>query len=345
MPFYEPNRSHYKLLKVLGVCFNECAVVAASQHVPSGETVVVKRTSLEKCKEDLEYVQSDIIITKQLQHENFLPYYCSFVTNSELWTVMPLMLYGSARDLLDTCFKDGIPEIGTLFILRDVLQGLDYIHNMGIIHRSIRASHILISDSGRAVLTGLRYSCVMIENGYFQKVIHEFPKDSVKNLNWLSPEILQQNLLGYYSKSDIYSTGVTACELANGTVPFSEMEYTKMLLIKLQGCSPQPVDSTNADPDDEGQANICQRTFSSNFHAFVAQSMKKDPEFRPTASQLLNHPVMKQCRKSSITFRDMLGAVSPITSQNAKDMDDLDGSEESLTKTMENLDLSESWVF
>lgn len=102
------------------------------------------------------------------------------------------MAYGSCRDLICNHFNTGLPEVAIAFILRDVLEGLDYLHKKGFIHRAIRGSHILVSANGKACLSGLRYACPIIENGKWQKNIHSFPPSTAPNLNWLSPELLEQ---------------------------------------------------------------------------------------------------------------------------------------------------------
>lgn len=153
--------------------------------------------------------------------------------------------YINPLNILTTLILTGLPELGIAFVVRDILHGLEYLHSHGFILRSLRASHILVtSPTGRCMLTGLKYSTSVVVEGKWQTIIHEYPENAKTNLNWLSPELLEQNLLGYNAKSDIYSLGITCCELANGSVPFEDLHPTEMLLDKLTGNYPKPLDST-----------------------------------------------------------------------------------------------------
>ena len=62
----------------------------------------------------------------------------------------------------------------------------------GMSCRAVRASHILVSSCGQACLSGLRYACQIVEHGRWQCSVHSFPRSTAPNLNWLSPEVLEQ---------------------------------------------------------------------------------------------------------------------------------------------------------
>ena len=193
---------------------------------------------------DIENEFKGIRFGRMLRHKNLLPIITAFVENSNLWSITPYCDAPSAGDL---CQPTGMDETVIAVIVQDILSGLDYLHDRGIIHRGVKGSHILLRpNEGKCFLTGINNSISVVEDGKWRSAVHDYPKNARDNLNWLAPEILEQNLLGYDCKSDIYSLGVTCCELANGAIPYANMEATEILLDKLTGNHPKPIDMTCA---------------------------------------------------------------------------------------------------
>ncbi|NXQ33469.1 STRAA protein, partial [Alaudala cheleensis] len=350
MSNFLPDSSCYELLTIIGRGFEDLMVVNLARYKPTGEYVTVRRVNLEACTNEMvTFLQGELHVSKLFNHPNIVPYKATFIADNELWVVTSFMAYGSAKDLICTHFTDGMTELAIAYILQGVLKALDYIHHMGYVHRSVKASHILISVDGKVYLSGLRSNLSMINHGQRLKVVHDFPKYSIKVLPWLSP-YSWENLQGYDAKSDIYSVGITACELANGHVPFKDMPSTQMLLEKLNGTVPCLLDTTTIPADeltlrmsrssasygDSGAAGSARaangepalhpylRTFSSSFHSFVEQCLQRNPDHYhtlraappclPSAGTLLSHPFFKQIkRRASEALPELLRPVTPIT--------------------------------
>ncbi|XP_057673919.1 STE20-related kinase adapter protein alpha isoform X1 [Corythoichthys intestinalis] len=351
MGSFLPDSSAYQLLAVIGQGLDHLMTVNRARYRPTGEHVAIRRIDLESCTNDMvAYLQAELHVSKLFHHHSILPYKSVFIAENELWVITPFMAYGSARELVSTYFPDGMSELTIAYILLGVLKALEYIHQMGYVHRSVKASHVLIAADGQVRMSGLRSIFSLIRHGQRAKVVHDFPQNSVKVLPWLSPEVLQQNLQGYDFRSDIYSLGITACELANGHVPFKDMPATQMLLEKLNGTVPCLLDTTTIPPEElsmkpsrsGADSGICEglggggsvggirhsngepasssssghpynRTFSPHFHAFVELCLQRDPEKRPSASALIGHPFFKQIkRRPSEALPELLRPASPI---------------------------------
>lgn len=72
---------------------------------------------------------------RQFNHPNIMYFHTAFVHNFELYVVSPLMCYGSSRDTMNNYFVTGFPELMVALILKDVAQGVEYLHKKGFIHR------------------------------------------------------------------------------------------------------------------------------------------------------------------------------------------------------------------
>ncbi|KAK6634406.1 hypothetical protein RUM43_011807 [Polyplax serrata] len=332
---YEPKPDHFDVVSLLGRCCGQIGMVLLAKHKQKS-LVAVKKFDLEKA----DHKDKEIIIMRQLKHPNVLSYEFCFVDNQSVYVVSQLCGFGSCSDLIVNHFPDGLPEMAICLILRDVLNALAYIHKKGIIHRAIRASHILVTANGKSMITGFRYAVHMVEDGKRKKYIHCFPPSSAVNLNWLSPELLEQSLDGYNEKSDIYSIGITSAELANGCVPFSDVPATLMLTEKVRGCAPQLIDQTtypfygksesendlvNSIVSPSSNCTKANRLFSDSFHQFTDLCLQRDHFVRPSAQQLQSHSFFKQIRQrhSPNLMGELLHPVMPLNESINADTDDL----------------------
>ncbi|XP_063115653.1 STE20-related kinase adapter protein beta isoform X3 [Cavia porcellus] len=309
--------------------FDNLTSVHLARHIPTGTLVTIKITNLENLSEErLKALQRAVILSHFFRHPNITTYWTVFTVGSWLWVISPFMAYGSASELLKTYFPEGMSETLIRNILFGAVRGLNYLHQNGCIHRSFKASHILLSGDGLVTLSGLSHLHSLVKHGQRHRAVFEFPQFSTSVQPWLSPELLRQDLHGYNVKSDIYSVGITACELASGQVPFQDIHRTQMLLQKLTGPPYSPVDlsifprsdsrmKTSRSGVDSGIGESVlassgthtvvsdrlhtpsSKTFSPAFVSLVQLCLQQDPEKRPSASSLLSHVFFKQAREES----------------------------------------------
>uniref|UniRef100_A0A3Q3L8N7 STE20 related adaptor beta n=1 Tax=Labrus bergylta TaxID=56723 RepID=A0A3Q3L8N7_9LABR len=229
-PNAEFHKNKLRLTRSTGRGFNNLSQVNMARHIPTGQLVAVKQTNLDECTEE-----ELVLLSRLFRHTNLLTSRLVFSSCCQLWVLTPLMAYGSADTLLRTYFPDGMSESLIAYLLYGVLKALEYLHQMGYVHRGLKASHILLSGEGRVYLSGLHSIYSMMREGKRMRAVFDMPHHSPALLPWLSPELLRQDLHGYGVKSDIYSLGIVACELVSGRVPFQDMPPTQMLLQKLRG--------------------------------------------------------------------------------------------------------------
>jgi serine/threonine protein kinase len=100
-------------------------------------------------------VQTMILV----DHPNVLKSHCSFVSDHNLWVVMPFMAGGSCLHILKAAYPDGFEELVIATILREVLKGIEYLHQQGHIHRDVKVGNPvfrLLSPSDRTFISSKR---------------------------------------------------------------------------------------------------------------------------------------------------------------------------------------------
>ncbi|KAJ1367890.1 Serine/threonine-protein kinase cst-1 [Parelaphostrongylus tenuis] len=230
-------------------------------HRESGHTLAIKKVPVDT---DLQEIIKEISIMQQCDSKYVVKYYGSYFKNSDLWIVMEYCGAGSVSDIMRLRRKT-LTEREMSAVLRDTIQGLRYLHDLKKIHRDIKAGNILLNTEGQAKLADFGVAGQLTDTMAKRNTVIGTPF-------WMAPEVIEE--IGYDTKADIWSLGITAIEMAEGRPPYADIH--PMRAIFMIPTKPPP---TFKKPDE----------WSEEFNDFIKQCLVKKPEDRKTASQLVEH--------------------------------------------------------
>ncbi len=174
-----------------------------------------------------------------------------------LWVFLELMDVGALTNMLEER-RGNIDEKVCAYILLKTLEGINYLHHRGIVHRDIKSDNILINTKGDVKIADFGYATQL--NKQKRGTVSQ-----VGTVCWMAPELIKLKKK-YNHKVDIWSLGIFAFEIAEGEPPYMKEQQAKVLYNIV---SKEPPAIRNK--------------FSANFKDFVRQCLTKDPEQRPTA--------------------------------------------------------------
>uniref|UniRef100_A0AC35TJF4 Protein kinase domain-containing protein n=1 Tax=Rhabditophanes sp. KR3021 TaxID=114890 RepID=A0AC35TJF4_9BILA len=212
--------------------------------------------------------------------------------------------------VIERNYPFGLPEKAIAYIANQLLCALEYLEQKRIVHRSVKCSNVFVDTNGDVKLGGLHTAIHLDKKKFWIRTsnnVNEFDADILKDsLFWLAPEVLKQDLVGYNTKSDVYSYGIVIVEAANGFAPFSDMEKLEMLYEKLQGTTPKLLDSRTISEEENFDSHR-NKKFSDEFHELVPLILDCNQDTRLTLNDLRVHPfIIKHNINQKQSLTDLL---------------------------------------
>eukprot|EP00013_Stygamoeba_regulata_P023814 CAMPEP_0177648682 /NCGR_PEP_ID=MMETSP0447-20121125/10958_1 /TAXON_ID=0 /ORGANISM="Stygamoeba regulata, Strain BSH-02190019" /LENGTH=534 /DNA_ID=CAMNT_0019151339 /DNA_START=121 /DNA_END=1725 /DNA_ORIENTATION=+ len=234
----------------------------------TGDKVAIKQMTVSK-QIKKEVLVNEIMIMKTCKHTAIVNYIDSYLVKGTLWVVMEYMDGGCLTDVIEA---NRITEPQMASVLKETILGLEYLHTRPnpIIHRDIKSDNILMGVDGRVKITDFGFGAQLGATAAKRSTV-------VGTTYWMAPEVIKGKQYG--PKVDIWSLGIMALEMVEGEPPYmDESNLRALFLISTQGRP--PFKNPGA--------------MSTYLRNFIENCTKMDADERPTASELLRHPFLKQ---------------------------------------------------
>ncbi|XP_039471194.1 mitogen-activated protein kinase kinase kinase kinase 4-like isoform X3 [Oreochromis aureus] len=268
--------------------------VYKGRHVKTGQLAAIK--VMEVTEEEEEEIKLEINMLKSYSHHrNIATYYGAFIKKGpagqdhQLWLVMEYCGAGSVTDLVKKTKGNCLKEDWIAYICREVLRGLSHLHSHHVIHRDIKGQNVLLTENAEVKLVDFGVSAQLDKTIGRRNTFIGTPY-------WMAPEVIacDENPEATYDyRSDLWSLGITALEMAEGAPPLCDMHPMRALFLIPRNPPPK----------------LKSKKWSKRFLTFVDSCLIKNHLHRPTTDVLLRHAFIKDLaneRQVRIMLKDHL---------------------------------------
>uniref|UniRef100_A0A8B9K1E6 Unc-51 like kinase 4 n=1 Tax=Astyanax mexicanus TaxID=7994 RepID=A0A8B9K1E6_ASTMX len=229
-------------------------------------------------------------LAHDLKHDNVVSFYEWYETSNHLWLVEELCTGGTLDSVIsqDECLSDDIVRE----FAKDLIKGLKYIHDSGIVFSDLTPAKILLDGPGTLKYSNFGLAKAQGENleDFFALVMSEDGGDKecatpTKNIRnraqgsplYCAPELLRGSTTNI--SSDLWALGCILYQMFTGNPPFVSETFTELVDLILHEDPPPPV-----------QKGFTCSPPSHEFQSLLQGLLQKDPLNRLNWEQLLLHP-------------------------------------------------------
>lgn len=257
-------------------------------HAVTAELMAVKQVDMPsdtgialsaKKNSMIEALKHEISLLRELRHPNIVQYLGSNSDEEHLNIFLEYVAGGSVASMLVN--YGSLPEPLCANFVRQILQGLCYLHSKDIIHRDIKGANILVDNKGTVKISDFGISkrveaSTLLKDSSTPHLKRGGPRVSLQgSVFWMAPEVVRQT--AYTKKADIWSLGCLIVEMMTGSHPHPNCTQLQAIF-KIGGSGAGS--TTNARPD---LPDGC----SPEAKEFLERTFEIEHEKRPTAAELL----------------------------------------------------------
>ncbi|KAI8917704.1 kinase-like domain-containing protein [Powellomyces hirtus] len=263
-----------------GIGKGQFGAVYQALNIETGQIAAIKRIPLADRKEQgVQDLMQEVELLKSLAHPNIVKYLGFMLQEGYLNIILEFMECGSLQTVMK---KYGllIPEKLAAVYSEDILRGLVYLHDQGVVHCDLKCANILTTKDSNVKLSDFGVSKVLNGVGEDEGAIAGTPY-------WMAPEIIE--LKGASTASDIWSLGCTVIEMITGKPPYLDLKNPMTALFRIVEDESPPL------PAD----------ISPELRDFFSLCFQRDVSKRATARDLLNHEwIIKKYKGFSVGCAD-----------------------------------------
>ncbi|KAK6199397.1 uncharacterized protein RJT21DRAFT_121731 [Scheffersomyces amazonensis] len=267
--------------------------VFAAVNLDTGGVMAVKEIRFhdsQSIKNIVPSIKEEMTVLEMLNHPNVVQYFGVEVHRDKVYIFMEFCEGGSLSGLLahGRIEDEVVIQVYTL----QMLEGLAYLHQSGVVHRDIKPENILLDHNGVIKFVDFGAAKVIANSGKTRNPASIGSRPANGNPNsmtgtpmYMSPEVITGSSSDRGGVVDIWSLGCCVLEMATGRRPWANLDNEWAIMYHIAaGHKPQL-----PSPDQLSEPG----------RKFVSRCLEHDPKKRPSAVELLNDPWIVAIRQAA----------------------------------------------